>query len=304
MDHPFKVGEWSTNRNGDYEVVYINEERGTMIIRYYESGEEYEVNIATQARIRQNMDWDDAQRQQEKEAAKARSLQGYGQDFAGLLPSDFKTNIEGTTWRSRRSLPGRVAKLLSAASTNPSYTFFSWAIYRWPVAFLTHRENYQMAAYEMGVRKGKFTIELDEQNAHYGFFIERSKEPMDRTWDWLQFWKALQERPALQQLIAALERDHGVRFLSRSYPGDDTFHFADGGEHGAQWLWDAQNPAVLSVAERLQLLAERPEGEWVEFYLIASMPKEEALQAGVHIAQTMADVMKAMLPIYTAATQG
>lgn len=304
MDHPFKVGGWGTNRNGDYEVVQINEERGTMIIRYLESGEEYEANIATQARIRQNIDWDDAQRRQEKAAAEARYLQGYGRDFAGLAPADFKSNTEGTTWRSRSSLAGRVAKLLSAAATNPSYTFVSWAIYGWPVAFLTHRENYEIAAYEMGVRKAKFTIELDAQNAHYGFFIERSKGPMDHTWDWLQFWKALHERPVLQEQITTLEREHGVHFLGRCYAGDDTFHFADGVERGAQWLWDAQNPAALGVGERLQLLAERPEGEWVEFYLMASTPKAEAVQTGVHIAQTMAEVMKAMLPIYMAAVQG
>ena len=303
MDHPFKVGEVYKNRIGTYEVVRIDVKRGVMIIRYLDTGEESESKIDIQAHILQNIHWDDQMARQEREAAEARYQQGYGDDFTGLLSSDFKTNVEGTTWRSRRNLAGRVAQLLSAKSSNPSYTFLSWAIYRWPVAFLSHREHYQMAASEMGARKAKFTIELDEHNAYYGFYIERGDGPMDHTWDWPRLWKALTMRPELRDLIAVVETDYRARFLGRAISDAEPFHFANPPATGFRHLWDDQNPSRYTITERLHRLEQIPEGEWVDFYLIAATPKEEALLAGVRIAHTIANAMKVMLPIYTAAVR-
>ncbi|MDX1616718.1 MAG: hypothetical protein R3300_20595, partial [Candidatus Promineifilaceae bacterium] len=70
---------------------------------------------------------------------------------------------------------------------------------------------------------------------------------------------------------------------------------------GLRHLWDTDSPSHLTVGERLRRLEQVPQGEWVDFYLIAAMPKDEALQAGVRIAHTIAEVMTAMLPLYTAA---
>lgn len=304
MDHPFKVAEIYKNRNGVYEVVRIDENQGVMIIRYLDTGEEFESNIDIQARILQNIRWDDQMALREKEAAEARYHQGYGDDFTGLVPGDFKTNTEGTTWRSRRSLGGRVAKLLSAASSNPSYTFLSWAIYRWPVAFLSHREHYQMASSEMGARKAKFTIELDDHNAYYGFYIERYDDEMDHTWDWPRFWQALTGQPELHDLIAAVETDYGARFVGRAVGDADPFHFANPPAKGFRPLWDEDAPSRQTVVERLRRLEQMPKGQWIDLYLIAAAPKDEALQAGVQFAHTIAGAMKAMLPLYTAAVRG
>ena len=227
MIHPFEVGRIYKNRIGAYEVVRIDQQQGKMIIRYLDTGEEFESDIDIQARILQNIRWDAQLARQEKEAAEARYLQAYGSDFTGLLPGDFKTSIKGTSWRSRRSLAGRVAKLLSAASSNPSYTFLSWAVYPWPVAFLSHREDYQMASSETGARKAKFTIELDERNAYYGFYIERFEGAMDDTWDWPRLMRALKERPVLQNRIAAVEEEYQARFLGRAISHAEPFHFAN-----------------------------------------------------------------------------
>jgi hypothetical protein len=303
MHHPFKVGEVYRNRSGTYEVARIDESQGTMIIRYPDTGEEFESNIGIQARILQNLNWDSEMARQEKRTAEARYQPGYGDDFTGLISGDFKGNIEGTTWRGRRKLAGRVARLLSAAP-DPAYTFLSWAVYRWPVAFLSHREHYLMAAYEMGARKAKFTIELDEHNVYYGFYVERCDEPMDHTWDWPRLWQALKTRPALGDAIATVETDHHARLLGRAIHGAQPFHFANPPAKGVRYLWDEESPSRHAVAERLGRLEQVPEGEWIDLYLIATMPKEEALQAGVQIAHTIAVTMEAMLPIYTAATQG
>jgi hypothetical protein len=304
MEQAFQIGSVYRNHIGAYEVLRFGPKQEKMLVRYLASGEEAELKVAVQALIWRNMRWDEQEKVRQQSAEEARYQHGYGEDFTGLRKSDFKNNIEGTTWRSRRSLAGQVSRLLSEASTEPAYTFVSWAIYPWPVAFLTHREDYDMAAYEMGVRKAKFMIELDGQNAYYGFYVERSNEPMDNTWDWKRLWKALEERPALLQAIARIEADHRVRFLGRGYQGAETFHFSDALEKGAYALWDELEPWRMTVAERIHCLACRPNNEWVEIYLVGAMPKAEATDAGVRVAHTMAETMKGMLPIYTAAVRG
>ena len=298
MDHPFEVGGLYENRDGVYEVVRIDDGRGAMVIRYVDTGEEVESTIRIQARIRQNMDWEKQEEKRQRAAEDARHQQGYGRDFTGLYVSDFKTNTEGTTWRSRAGLAGQVSRLLSAGTP---YTFVSWAIYGWPVAFLTHLEDYAIAAFELGVRKAKFTIEVDEANAYYGLYVERNAGPMDRTWDWPRLLLALRARRELQDAIEAAEVEHGVRFLGRASVGEERFHFGDGLTRGARSLWDKENPSALTVAERLRRLEEVPANEWVEIYLLGTTPKEEAVQAGVHIAHTMATAMRALLPLYTVA---
>jgi hypothetical protein len=304
MEQPFQIGGIYQNRHGAYEVVRLEQKQDVMFVRYLESGEEAELSIAIQARIWRNMGWEVQEKVRQQAAEEARYQHGYGEDFTGLRDSDFKSNTEGTTWRSRRGLAGQVARLLSQASTDPAYTFVSWAIYRWPVAFLTHREDYAIAAFETGVRKAKYTIEVDEDNVYCGLYVERSNEEMDHSWDWTRLWKAFEERPSLLNTIADIEASREVRFLGRASRGTETFHFSDGLEKGSYSLWDEHEPWRLTVPERYQLLAQRPEDEWVEIFLLGTMPKAEAIGAGVRVAHTMAEAMKSMLPVYTGAVRG
>jgi hypothetical protein len=306
MEQPFQVGSIYRNHIGAYKVLRFGPEPEKMLVRYLATGEEDELTIALQERIWRNMGWDEQEKARQQAVEEARYQHGYGEDFAGLRETDFKSNTEGTTWRSRRGLAGQVSRLLSQASTEHAYTFVSWDIYRWPVAFLTHREDYNMAAFEMGVRKAKFTIELDAANAYYGFYVERgdTSVTVDATWDWTRLRKGFQEQPSLLQSITELEASRDVRFLGRGCRIGDTFHFSNGLERGAYALWDEEEPWRLTVAERVRCLAERPEDEWVEMYLVGAIPKAEAITAGVHVAHTMAQTMKALLPIYTAAIRG
>jgi hypothetical protein len=269
-----------------------------MVIRYLNSGEEFEASLKAQARIWQNMTWDEQVEAKQKEAEEARFQRSYGVDFDGLANSDFKTNTEGTGWRSRRGLVGRVAQLLSH---DTPYTFLSWAIYGWPVAFLTHREDYNMAAFEMGSRKVKFAIELDEDNAYYGLYIERNAAEMDKTWDWTRLIPALQKEPQLQKVISDAESEYRLRFLGRMSSGTEHFHFADGLTRGAHCLWEETDPSTIPVSERLRLVNEIPADHWAELYFIATTPKADALRARVDLAHKIAKVMCALLPLYSVA---
>lgn len=54
--HPFKVGKQYRNRNGEYQVISINDPN--MVIRYLD-GQTIESQISLQARIWENIQSDD-----------------------------------------------------------------------------------------------------------------------------------------------------------------------------------------------------------------------------------------------------
>ena len=300
MDHPFIIGEIFANRKGTFEVVKIDDQAGKMLVRYQESGEDQAVAIEIQARIWNNMQLDAQAEARRVDEEEARYQRGYGAAFTGLKISDFKVSTEGTTWRSRTGLAGRVALVASEATP---YTFVSWSIYRWPVAFLTHREDYSMAAFEMGSRKAKFTLEVDDDHLYYGFYVEKGDEPMDHVWDWPRLIQALKSNEELQSTVIAAESEHSARFIGRMSKGDKHFHFTNGLEMGAKPLWDEGQRSGLSVVERVAQLERIPDDYWGEIYVIAQMPKQDAIDLALDVAKPLAGLFKALLPVYEAAVR-
>lgn len=296
--HPFKVGGYYANRKGRYEVLSIDDGSGNMVVSYTKNSDEDELTIQTQARIWQNMAWEEQEQEQRAAAKEASYQKGYGEGFTGLQEGDFKRSTQGTTWRSRRGLAGLVSLLLSDGTP---YTFISWSIYRWPVAFLTHREDYSMAAFEMGSRKAKYTLETDEKDIYYGFYIEKYDEPMDATWDWTRLMAAFKRDPSLLVVIQEAERQHGVRFLGRHSYRTEHFHFTNGIEKGSKPLWDEARSTKIPLSERLTLLENIPPNYWGELYILGATPKYEAVQAGLSLADSIAAAMRALLPVYRAA---
>lgn len=301
MEHPFSIGKIYANRKGPYEVVALDEANNEMRIRYADTGDEQPVKISGQARIWNNMLLDDQAAERDRAEREARYQQGYGDAFTGLTASDFKTSIEGTSWRSRRHLGGLVAR---CASAKTPYTFVSWSVYPWPVVFLTHRENYNMAAFAQGSRKAKFTLEVDEVFLYYGFYIERSDQPMDASWDWLRFRSALLSSPDISIIIEEVEQDPMMRFIGRKSAGSDHFHLSNGLQAGAASLWDEQEAHRIAVEQRIELLTQIPSGYWGEAYIVAQLPKEEAIALGIRVAEPITDLFRTLLPLYRAASYG
>lgn len=296
----FKVGGTYANRKGAYEVVSLSRGDGEMLIRYVDTGEDVETTIDMQRRIWENMNLEQQQAVRDAAEEEASYQKGYGEAFSGLQESDFKTSTEGTTWRSRQNLAGRVAL---AASEGTPYTFVSWSIYRWPVAFLTHREDYEMAAFELGSRKAKFTIELDDEFAYYGFYVERSDGPMDAVWDWTRMSVALISDQRLADVISRAESEHGARFLGRMSTGEERFHFGNGLAKGARPLWDEELAPRIPVSERVKLLDTIPDGYWGEVYVLAQMPKQQAIDKGVRVAEAMVNLIEELFPLYAASVE-
>ena len=70
---------------------------------------------------------------------------------------------------------------------------------------------------------------------------------------------------------------------------------------GAQSLWDEEQAASMPIAQRLDLLDTIPDDHWGEIYIIARMPKADAIDAGIDVAHAMASLIRDMLPLYKAA---
>jgi len=172
MRHPFQVGNIYINEKGAFEVVWLDQTKDSMLIRYLGRGREQRTSISFQARVQARRSLEEQETARYAAEQDARYQRGYGEAFTGLKASDFKLFTKSTTRRSRKDLAGLVCK---KASQNTLYTFVSWAIYRWPVAFLTHRDDYAMAAFEMGSRKAKFTLEIDECYLYYGFYPKEQR---------------------------------------------------------------------------------------------------------------------------------
>jgi hypothetical protein len=300
VDHPFVIGKVFANHKGPYEVVKTSDQTGKMLVRYLDSGEDQEVSISIQARIWSNMRVDEQVEARRADEEEAQYQRGYGAAFTGLKASDFKTSTEGTSWRSRAGLAGRVALV---ASDGTPYTFVSWSIYRWPVAFLTHREDYLMAAFEMGSRKAKFTLEVDDDYLYYGLYVEKGDEPMDHVWDWPRLIRALKSDETLRSTMVAAESEQGASFIGRMSKGDEHFHFANGLEMGAESLWDESQASSLSVEERIAQLESIPDDHWGEIYVVAQMPKQNAIDLGVDVAKPIARLFQVLLPLYEAAVR-
>lgn len=68
-------------------------------------------------------------------------------------------------------------------------------------------------------------------------------------------------------------------------------------------MWDEDHATSIDIAERITMLQQLPEDRWCELYLIASIPKSEAIALGSDIAVPVADLLRHLIPLYEAAVR-
>src|SRR5262245_48510993 len=277
MKEQFKMGGIYANRKRAYEVTGIDAKNDLVRVRYLDNDTPGELSLDIQQNIWNNMNSEKQDKLEAIAKEEARLVKNYGVNFTGLTEADFSTDVEGTTWRDHKSLPGRTARMLT---NHTKRTFRSWPVYGWPVAFLATNEYFEMATADQGIPRVKFTIELDSMSVYYGLYVERSDQPMDDSWDWPRVLAAIAD-PEGADLIRKLEASHGFSMLGRTSKGERHFHFANGLENGAQPLWDEENPQALPIEERLEQLDAIRKKYWGELYIMATMSKREAIQMGV-----------------------
>jgi len=297
MQEQFKTGGVYSNRKRAYEVTAIDAKNDLVMVRYLDNDTPGELSLDIQQNIWDNLKNEKQDKIEATTKEEAKLIKNYGADFTGLTEKDFSVEVKGTTWRDHKSLPGRVARMLTHHTKR---TFRSWPDQDRPVAFLTTNEFFELAATDQGVPRVKFMIELDESAVYYGLYVEHGRKAMDDSWDWPRVLAAIAE-PDTAALIGKLETLHGFRMLGRTSKGDRKFHFANGLENGAQPLWGEDNPRELSVEERLDSLNAIQKTQWGELYIITAMPKQEAIQQRVELGRQIATGLNRLMPLFNAA---
>ncbi|NLG48610.1 MAG: hypothetical protein GX552_00700 [Chloroflexi bacterium] len=296
MAYPFVKGGTYRNRRGEYQVIELVGDK--MLIRYAD-GTVQQSSASLQARILQNM-----QAEQRARTITARPAQtgrarvvAREYDFAGLQDSDFKRGVSGTSWRARGSLGGALAERLSALTQRE---FQSFAIYRRAEVHLAESAH---SSQEEAIHEAKFFLELDSQQALYGFYIEKSDKPMDETWQWLTFVAALRDASLQRQIEAAMSRyDLQWRLLADWAVEPHTIVTLQDGD----LVWQAADEAEsrrITWREFAANLEAMEEDEWCNLYLCATLDKEEAIAQGVRLVEEVVEVYRALLPLYDASTE-
>lgn len=287
MEHPFKVGETYENRFGAYTVLDITPPKMKV---QYDNGDIDAVTIAIQARIwRRKQDERAAARRRRRKQTRSRRPTNA---FAGLAETDFKDNVAGTSYRSRKSLAGLIARRLSEAM---NVDFLSTAIPRQPRFFigppiLSFRNQ------EERVKLPKFEVRLDSERLLYSFYIEKRNKEMDDDWYWPNFLNLLSD-PAVEDQISAATAEHDLFWLLRLEDGLD-----DSGEplsacHIPVRAFGPGQP-FTSYSAFVEHLHNLPTRQWCNLHIAGEMPKDKAIALGVKISDPITQTFKSLTPIF------
>lgn len=299
MKHPFQVGGKYRNRDGEYEVIRLDDRK--MEIQYT-SGRVLETDVELQARIWHNIQTEESLKASVENSGstsrRRRRKAQRGRGFQGLKDHDFQKGVAGTSWRARTGLGGLLAQRLS--DTTPHF-FQSYAIYRRAEVHIARPECYDP---QDKLRQAKFILSLDSEEASYGFYIEKNEGPMDDTWHWPNFMEAFESNPTLRQ-----EVESAMRKLELHWK---LYVWADGGlvtqvkASPTRLMWvqkekeeweETQWPVFIKRLQEIE--AEK----WCDLFLTTSTAKEQVLAVGIQFVDTVAEVYRALLPLYEASTQ-
>lgn len=275
----FEIDGVYENRRGKYTIIALDDVAGMATIRYRDTGETATSRVSTLTNAWRSI-LADRTREAEHAARERKRRAGHlGGRFAGLTESEFSQSFAGTTWRSRHQLAGLVARVLSEES---GLDFLSHDIYRWQRAFLAYRGLDDLRIKETGTRRAKFMLEITEAELSFGFYVERNSQEMDENWDWRRFERGLQAGQ-VQRIILDAEGT-GFRFIAKTGHDED--------------LWPTDDLRAVALEERVETLLTCPAGAWLNVYLIAAIPKEEALRLGYDLGRRVAERMLPLVPLY------
>ncbi len=219
-----------------------------------------------------------------------------GHEFAGLKPHDFQQGTDTTTWRRRASLGGLLAQQL-ADKTGQS--FLSYAIYRRAQAYIASPERFDEGD---KFPYAKFDIRLSEEKAQIGFYVEKRDKPMPDRWDWHRLLTAVADE-TMQAHLTAVMQQHNLHWMLEWYEGNRPM--GETAVYPANPLrWEEAGVAEeITWAEFAARLQTAPLHQWIDLRLGQYIAKEEALNAGITLADRVATVYAALIPLYNNCTQ-
>jgi hypothetical protein len=308
MSHPFEVGKTYRNRSGEYVVKEIEGDR--MTIRYAD-GRSLVTNVRIQARIWENIQFEkqmamaEERRRQAQEARrevrqrKARAKRERAKPtFDGFEESDFEPKKRGIAWSGRQEL-GRVLAYDLAQRTDEAFEY----------QIVPRRSKVHVARkgqYDKGDREtnAAFFVSVDEDGVSYGFRVGKPSGKVQPDWPWSILLATLADSEDVREVLHSVLDEHGLSLdvyaLEMGYG-----QVGQIASQGDEFLWrreDAEQEVTRpmngeEVAGYLQTLA--PDKQ-CDLYVRNSLPVDAALERGAEVANEIATVFEALLPLYDA----
>jgi hypothetical protein len=308
MSHPFEVGKTYRNRHGEYVVQAID--GGQMTIRYA-SGGSMNTSVAIQARIWENIHFEEQMvREEEKrrlsrearmEARKrtARAKKAEAQPkFHGFQESDFEAKRRGIAWSSRDQAGRALAYQLSQRTKG---SFGHWIVPRQSRVQVALRRRYDKDARETNAA---FFVAASEAGVTYGFRVGKPDGKERIRWPWSALLAALAEDEKLRRAIRAAMKAYDLSLdiyaEEKSYGQVGQVLFQD---RGFLWQHESAEQEVtrkmnwVELVDYLQTVA--PQNR-CDLFLCRRLAPEAALKSGTAITAEMVELFEALMPAYDA----
>jgi hypothetical protein len=308
MSHPFEVGKTYRNRNGEYIVQAIEGER--MTIRYV-SGGTLETTVGIQARIWENIHFEEQMvREEEKrrlarearmEARKrtARAKKAKAQPkFDGFQESDFEPTKRGIAW-SGREQAGKALAYELGQRTKADYGH--WIVPRQSQVHVARKEYYDM---DTRLTNAAFYVAVNEEGAAYGFRVGKPDGKKKAKSSWWALLAALGDDQKLRRALRAAMKTHELSLdvyaeeLSYGQVGQIVVQ-----ARGFQWQHETAEEEITrkmnwsDLVEYLQTVASKKR---CDLCLCKHLSAEAALEVGAAATAEIVGVFEALVPVYNA----
>jgi hypothetical protein len=308
MSHPFIVGKTYRNRVGEYVVQDI--EGGRMTIRYSD-GRTLATSVQIQARIWENIQFErqmeqaEEKKRQAMEARKARQraarIARTKPTFDGFQESDFEPKKRGLSWSSRKEL-GRVLAYELAQRTKG--TFGHWIVPRQSKIHVGRKEQYDRDTRDTNAA---FSVAVGEDGVSFGFQVGKPGGKAKADWPWSVLMAALMAAKPVRGALHSAMKSHDLTL--DIYAMDVSYGpVAQVTAEGKAFLWqqeDAEQEMSRSMsgedlAEQMRTLAPDRRSD---LYVRKQISPKAAAKAGPGVAQEIANVLEALLPVYDASAR-
>ena len=299
MSDLFQVGQEYCNRLGEFTVLEVS---GDELSIRYQDGTEMTVDRELQSRIVHNMQFEKtvaAQLRQTRTRTQGRhSLvpSSWGRDWHGLLETDFQDSSSGTHWRNRGELGGAVA---SELSEKISQRFESYACYRQSECHYYDPERYDS---DLRERQAKFVVDLCDDSAKIGFYIEHDDTELDESWDWGRLRAALQTNAELSHRVEQAMRRHNLSWSVYDEDGAEPVASVVLGQEVGQLLLVQGDESNAMTWDELPAQLDDLDDDWRKLYLSKDVPREDALAMSTNFSAHATAIMADLMPLYQAST--
>lgn len=305
MTHPFEVGKTYRNRVGDYTVLSIDDDR--MKIRYANGGI-LETSVEVQARIWENIQFENqvARTEERRQQAREARLEARRQTqhvrarpvFGGFEKEDFESKTRGIAWSTRKELGRAVAYELNHRIRGD---FGYWLVPREGGVHLGRKKHL-----ERGNRDttAVLFVRAGEDGVAYGLHVGRPPGEVDPQGPWATFLTSLDSDSrawgSLRSAMEAHELTLDVYAMQISYGP-----VAQITVEGQEFLWQHETAEQVltrplnrgTLVEYLQTVAP---GKQCDLFLRRCLSVPEALRSGAGITKEIVDVFESLVPLYDA----